>query len=408
MARLSKTHVDVVAATLLTWLAAATTLDPPGPVFPGPVWVVWLAAGATALPLSARRHWPVPVFAATVTAAGVSTVAGVVGIGALSSAWAPVAMAMYTVAARAGRASAAGTLAAGLAVPAVTIPWLYQRSAVTAADSLSSEVPLWWQFELFVVVVLVAATWAGGRAMRWRRLVRAEAERRLARDAVAAERLRIARELHDIVGHSMSLIAVKATVANHIAAERPDETRAALVTIERTSRAALTEMRRMLDVLRAGDEPDAELAPVPGAADLAELAGRVRSAGLRVELRQERAEELPDAVGLTVYRIVQEALTNVLRHAQAARCDVSVVAGGGRVLIEILDDGRTVPASQRREEQPRQRRDEPAAGRPGGRGLIGMRERAAAYGGTLSTGPRPEGGFRVAAEIPYSAREDVV
>jgi signal transduction histidine kinase len=390
MARPSKTFVDVAAAAVLTWLAATATLDPPGPDFTGPAWVAWLAAAATALPLSVRRHWPVPVFAVTVVAAGVATAAGVVGIGAVSTGWAAVALAIYTVAARAGRLTAVGTLVAGLVIPTVTVPWLYQRAVITGTDVLGSEVPLWWQVELLVIAVMVTAGWSGGRVMRWRRMTRADAERRLARDAVAAERLRIARELHDIVGHSMSLIAVKATVANHIAEQRPEETRAALVTIERTSRAALTEMRRMLDVLRLDDEPGAELTPVPGFADLAELVDRVRTAGLQVDLHQERVEELPDAVGLTVFRIVQEALTNVLRHAGVGRCEVSVTAGGGVVRIEVLDEGRT----------PFQRHG-------AGRGLIGMRERTAAYGGTLSTGPRPEGGFRVAAEIPYAAKEDL-
>jgi signal transduction histidine kinase len=390
MARPSKTFVDVAAAAVLTWLAATATLDPPGPDFTGPAWVAWLAAAATALPLSVRRHWPVPVFAVTVVASGVATAAGVVGIGAVSTGWAAVALAIYTVAARAGRLTAVGTLVAGLVIPTVTVPWLYQRAVITGTDVLGSEVPLWWQVELLVIAVMVTAGWSGGRVMRWRRMTRADAERRLARDAVAAERLRIARELHDIVGHSMSLIAVKATVANHIAEQRPEETRAALVTIERTSRAALTEMRRMLDVLRLDDEPGAELTPVPGFADLAELVDRVRTAGLQVDLHQERVEELPDAVGLTVFRIVQEALTNVLRHAGVGRCEVSVTAGGGVVRIEVLDEGRT----------PFQRHG-------AGRGLIGMRERTAAYGGTLSTGPRPEGGFRVAAEIPYAAKEDL-
>jgi signal transduction histidine kinase len=388
------TVVDAASAVVLAYLAAFAALDPPGPAFTGPAWVAWLAGAAVGLPLAVRRRWPLPVLGCVVVAAAAATALGVVGTGVIWVTYAPVALALYTAATAAGPVAAAVALTCGLAAPAVTIPWLYARSRITAADAARSEVPLWWQVELGVITVLVAAAWATGRVIRWRRAVQADLARRLARDAVAAERLRIARELHDIVGHSMSLIAVKATVANHIAAnratEQPAEERAALLAIERTSRAALTEIRRLLDVLRSDTDP-ADFGPSPGTADLPDLVDRLRSAGLRVDLRLDGADDLPRAVDLTVFRIVQEALTNVMKHANADRCEVTVQAGDGGVHIEILDDGSPHRSPGRW---------------PSGQGLIGMRERVATYGGTLTTGPRPEGGFQVVADLPYVAAEE--
>ncbi|MBO3738842.1 sensor histidine kinase [Actinoplanes flavus] len=387
---------DAAVAALLIYLIGSSTLDPPGPAWTGPAAVAWLVAAAIALPLVVRRRWPLPVLATVVAAAALATAAGVVGPGVIVVAWFPATLALYTVATATGRITAALALAAALAAPAATIPWLYQRTGVSSADAPGSEVPLWWQVELGVTAVALATAWAIGRLVRWRRALQADAARRLARDAVADERLRIARELHDIVGHSLSLIAVKATVANHIAEERPAETRAALLTIERTSRSALTEIRRLLDVLRADDDTDdgaAERAPTPGAADLADLVERLRSTGLRIDLDVSGTDELPTAVGLTVYRIVQESLTNVIKHAEAGRCRVAVRAAGGEVRIEVTDDGRGRHA-------PRRRR--------GGQGLIGMRERVSMYGGSLSTDTRPEGGFQVVAAIPYTAVEETV
>ena len=180
----------------------------------------------------------------------------------------------------------------------------------------------------------------------------------------------------DIVGHSMSRIAVKATVANHIAAERPAETRAAPVAIERTSRAALTEIRRLPGVRRSDTDPAAELSPSPGTADLPD---RLRTAG-----------DLPPAAELTVSRIVEEPLTNVVELANADRCQATVCARDGGVHIEILDDGHGPRSSGRG---------------PAGQGLIGIRERVTTHGGRLTAGPRSEGGFQVIADIPYVAVE---
>ncbi|MFC4065079.1 sensor histidine kinase [Actinoplanes subglobosus] len=385
------TLIDAAVAVVLTYQIVAAVLDPPGPAYTGPAGFAWLAAAATGLPLVVRRRWPVPVFAVVTTAAAVATAAGVVGFGVIFLAWIPVAVALYSAAAVTTRLPAASLLIAGLAAPGITIPWLYLRTGVTPASAPESEAPLWWQVETGIAVVVIAAAWAAGRLVRWRRDLQAEAARRLARDAVADERLRIARELHDIVGHSLSLITVKATIANHLAEEKPAETRAALQTIERTSRSALTEIRRLLDVMRDDGDPAAGREPTPGVGDLPGLVDRMRSPVLHIDLDLTGTGDLPEAVGLTVFRIVQESLTNVIKHADARRCGVTVRSGAGEVHIEVIDDGRGRASSRRRRT---------------GQGLIGMRERVSMYGGRLTTGVRPEGGFRVTAVIPCTPAEE--
>ncbi|WP_164842482.1 sensor histidine kinase [Actinoplanes solisilvae] len=375
--------VDLTAALGLTLLAAFATLDPPGPAFTGPTWVVWLAAAAAALPIAIRRRWPLPVLGGVLLATAAATAFGVVGPGVIWVAFVPAAIALYSAATATGQVVSALALAATVAVPVSTIPWLYHHAGISPADSPASEAPLWWQVESGMTAVIVTAAWVTGRVVRWRRAVRDE----LARRAVSAERLRIARELHDIVGHSLGLIALKATIANHVADDRPAEARAALTTIEETSRAALAETRRLLGVLRDYDDdergdPAGELAPAPGTADLGSLAERLRSSGMRVEMVVDGVYALPPALDLTVYRIVQEALTNVLKHANAAGCHVTVRADDDAVRIEVNDDGRG----------------------GGGHGLVGMRERVSMYGGTLTTGPQAEGGYRVVAEIPLEGR----
>ncbi|GGL59435.1 hypothetical protein GCM10014719_70990 [Planomonospora parontospora subsp. antibiotica] len=207
---------------------------------------------------------------------------------------------------------------------------------------------------------------------------------------VTDERRRIARELHDVIGHSMSLITVKATVANHLADARPQEVRAALAVIEQTSRSALAEIHRVLDLLRADGDPHQDRLPAPGMADLPGLAAHARSAGVEVDLAVREGAVLPAAAAMSVYRIVQQALTNVVTHAGPTRCAVTVDVDGREAVIEVVDDG------------PRHGRP-PCADRAGqgGHGLIGMRERARMYGGAFEAGPRPGGGFRVAARLPY-------
>jgi len=254
----------------------------------------------------------------------------------------------------------------------------------------------------FTLGALVAASWVLGYALRTRRDYVAELKDRAARleaaegeraaRAVMDERLRIARELHDVIGHSISLIAVQSEAAARSARSNPDAVPAFLSGISAASRQALAEMRGVLAVLR----PDAtvlpatgELSPQPGLEQVAELVASLRAGGLETRLEVEPMH-LPPGIALAVYRIVQEALTNVLKHAGAgAKAGVTVIRSGGAVRVSVHDDGagpsgRTLSTAH---------------------GIVGMRERAAAYGGTLRTGARPGGGFEVEASIPLPGPE---
>jgi len=219
-----------------------------------------------------------------------------------------------------------------------------------------------------------------------------ESERR----ATLAERLRIARELHDIVAHHLSVVVIQAQGAQRIADKDPARATAAMADVERTGRTALEEMRRLLGLLRTGEPaaamPDGAYVPPLGLADVDDLAERLRRAGLDITVvRRGEAPEVPEDVGLTVYRIVQEALTNVLKHAGPAVVTVELALtheqGADQLGVTVTDDGRGASAAL---EAP------PGAGR----GTAGMRERVAVLGGRLSVGPQPGGGFRVHATIP--------
>jgi signal transduction histidine kinase len=207
-------------------------------------------------------------------------------------------------------------------------------------------------------------------------------------EAVADERRRIARELHDVVAHHVSVMGVLATGSRRTLRRDPDAADEALATIEETGRTALREMRRLLDVLRTEAEPAGELAPQPGLAGVNGLVEQVREAGLPVRLAIEGSPDpLDPGVALTIYRIVQEALTNALKHAGAATAEVRLQFGRYWMTVEVSDTGRG-----------------PQLGGNGvGHGLLGMRERVTLYGGTLRAGPRPGGGFRVYAKIPVEA-----
>ncbi|MEV4755030.1 sensor histidine kinase [Micromonospora sp. NPDC049559] len=222
-------------------------------------------------------------------------------------------------------------------------------------------------------------------ALRERARVAEENQRSLAEQAVAEERRRIARELHDVVAHHVSVMGVLATGARRVLRRDPDAADEALGTIENTSRGTLRELRRLLDVLRTEAEPAAELAPQPGLAGIEALVEQVREAGLPVTLRVDGVPApLDPGVALTIFRIVQEALTNTLKHAGSATAAVRLSFGVYWMIVEISDTGRgPVPDSGRV-----------------GHGLVGMRERVALYGGTLRTGPRPGGGYRVYAKLP--------
>ncbi len=207
------------------------------------------------------------------------------------------------------------------------------------------------------------------------------------RRAAAEERARIARELHDVVAHHVSLIAVQAVAADDVFDSRPDLAREALRAIESSGRAALAELRRLLGTVRPDAEGDGH-DPQPGLAQLDALVTAVRAAGVEVAVRYEGTPvQAPAGVDLSAYRIVQEALTNTLRHARARHAAVTVRYTPAAVEVEVQDDGRGAGGAVE-----------------GGHGIVGMRERVALLGGTLQVGPGPRGGFRVRAALPLEAQ----
>jgi signal transduction histidine kinase len=247
--------------------------------------------------------------------------------------------------------------------------------------------------DVVFMTILFSGTWTVGRLLERRtneavRLGRhaavLEQERELrAREAIAEERARIARELHDIVAHGVSTMVLQVGgVRRRLTGDQTAE-RDVLLNVEETGRRSLVEMHRMLGIMRQADGSDM-LTPQPGLARLEELAESMRAAGLPVELRVEgEPVELPSGLDLSAYRIVQEALTNTLKHAGPARASVNVTYARDALELDVLDDGAAA-----------------TNGQVGGHGLVGMRERVALFGGELETGERREGGYRVRARLP--------
>jgi signal transduction histidine kinase len=320
------------------------------------------------LPLAWRRVQPLAVLAVTVAAT--------VALFLVGDRYFPlgVAIALYTVAAHRERSQA---LRAGLAaLVALAVPILL--TAYPRPDSLIAN------------VVVLALCWTVGAYLGElrARAVRAEREREAeARRAVAEEQARIARELHDVIAHNVSVMVVQAAAGADVFDTSPERARQALGAIEATGRQALIELRHLLSVKPADVEA---LAPQPGLGRLDALAGQVRAGGLAVELRVEGEPfPLPAGADLSAYRIVQEALTNTLKHAQATKASVLVRYGRSAVELEVRDDGRGTARS---------------GDGSGGRGIIGMRQRAVLYGGDLRAAPEPGGGFAVRAHFPIGAR----
>lgn len=240
----------------------------------------------------------------------------------------------------------------------------------------------------WLLVVLVVADIVRIRSERVVEAARTREEE--ARRRAGEERMRIARELHDVLAHNISLISVQAGVALHLMDDQPAQARTALAAINDASKDALRELRSVLGVLRQVDE-EAPLAPAPGLADLDDLVSRAGTAGLAVRVeRNGSARPLPAEVDVAAFRIVQEALTNVTRHAGPASATVRVAYGDDELTVQVDDDGRGATPGDRVDAS------------SGGQGIAGMRERARSLGGEVEAGPRPGGGFRVRARLPVN------
>jgi signal transduction histidine kinase len=355
-------RVLAVAATVLTqleiWLGGGTAASRVG------IAVVTLAI---TVPIAWRRRYPAMVGAA------------VPAIGAVAHAYWDTQSVGYP-------------MATFLAMYALAV-WTSNRrfvaglAVVTAADLAAGGVSLQHFVDAAPYTIVTTAVMLLVRRVvrdRERRAQLAERERDItAREAVVAERSRIARELHDVIAHNVSMMVVQAGAERRVLDDASASTRDVLQGIERTGRSALNEMRRLVGMLRSdGSDP---LAPQPGLDDLPTLVTQVREAGLPVELQVDGDwAAIPVGIQLSAYRIVQEALTNTLRHARDARASVRIRYAGRLLELEISDDGRAggLPESS------------------GGHGLVGMRERVALYGGRLSVGPQPGGGFSVHVLLP--------
>jgi len=420
------------------------------------MFLVAVAAVAVAL----RRRWPVSmlgmVLAGSLLVTTLTTLTGAAGAGSSLTYFLPVAYVLYLVAATYERRQAA-------------VRVIIAVLATLVGDAVLIELTgrgLFAPTGLIPVGLCVIIAWSAGYIVRQRRRYAVRLQDEAASKAVAQERLRIARELHDVVAHSMSVIAVQAGYGQYVIDTQPADARDALGAIQATSREALDEMRRMLGALRQADETDqrdqaaraddrspvalrapgerdpqavplspaplspaplfpAPLSPAPGLADLDRLLSRTASAGVRVDVtRCGAARELPASLDLSAYRIVQEALTNVVKHARTSSCQVLIGYGQDELILEITDNGAGLPE---------------LAGLPklagagishhaavsggatmmdawhscdgfgaggfggGGHGIIGMRERVSLLGGDFTAGPRPGYGFAVSAHIPLPA-----
>jgi signal transduction histidine kinase len=367
--------VDTLVASVMIAIVAWAAMDTHPPAgLDEPEWVSLATGVFIAGPIVWRRNGPLLALAVSTVATAVAMVIGLIPTVTLGAPVTSQAILLYLVAAERPKRQSIVAVATCFATFVVLL--LGHRTADTEVET--------WSDTLFGItfscLVLVTA-WTFGFATRERRRHATESAARQAEQAVAEERLRIARELHDIVAHSMTVIAVKAGIGNHVADERPDEAREALRVIEATSRGSLVEMRHLLGVLRSEvDNP--ERAPAPGPAGIPALVERARSAGVTVSVELADTDGLPEGLGLSMYRIVQEALTNVVRHAAPTRCAVTVAVRDDELRVEVVNEGPRTEAGS------------------GGHGLIGMRERVAMYGGTFVAGPRMEGGWCVSAVLP--------
>ena len=336
-----------------------------------------------------RRRWPVTVFVVTALASAIYYVLDFPD----GPGWLGLFIAIYTLTERGDGRQSLVVAGAGIAVLAPT--WL------VAAANVEPRATIGWVFFRIGASVMSAAL---GESVRSRRVIAAEALERAelaertreeeARLRVDEERLRIAREVHDTVAHAIAVINVQAGVTAHVLNRRPERVRETLEAIEQTSARALREMRTILGVLR--DDHDGRV-PQPGLAQIDDIAVQAREAGLDVAVSTApSAVEVPSAVGRAVYRIVQESITNVIRHVGPTRVSVSVAYDADAIAVRVTDEGA-------QDETPADR--PPAASAAPGRGLLGLRERCQLLGGKLTAGRTTGGGFEVTAWLPLAPSE---
>jgi signal transduction histidine kinase len=332
-------------------------------------WLFLIVGGAA---LALRRRYPGAVLGATTVAA---LLAGQVGHARL--AWLAVIVAFFCAVRARRRAAVIASLVAGY-LASIWPPWRIGSPGHSATFALAL------LCGLFVLLSAAELTRAATERRLAARRIREQELLRLASE----ERMRIARDLHDVVAHNISVINVQANTALHLADRHPERAKEALSTINDVSRQALAELRGVLGILRADGDP-APRAPAPGLGELDTLFGNIAAAGLKAELETEGdPASLPASVDLAAYRIIQEALTNSARHSGAARATVRLRYRGSEVEIEVEDRGTTGPKPLR-----------PAGT---GSGIAGMTDRARTLGGRLTAGPRPDGGFLVTAVLPVS------
>ena len=376
---------DVLLALLVAVMQVQGSLAKPAEIGsrplgdPGDLGYVLLVASG--LVLAVRSRWPVPVFVASALISLVYYAADYSD----GPVWIGLFVALYTLTAYGDGRRSLRTAGAGIAV--LTVGWL------ASATDIEPKPAIGWVFFRIAASVMAAAL---GESVRSRRAIAAEALERArqaertreeeARSRVDAERLRIAREVHDTVAHAIAIINVQAGVTAYLLDRQPERARGALVTIEQTSAQALHEMRTVLGVLRDSENGRQ---PHPGLGQVNELAALAREAGLDVKLEvTSSTEPLPSAVDHTAYRIVQESITNVIRHVGPTRVTVALEHGSDVLEVRVTDDGGA--GDDVGEKAP----PEP------GRGITGMRERCGLLGGELTAGPRPCGGFEVRARLP--------
>ncbi|MBS2532964.1 sensor histidine kinase [Catenulispora sp. NF23] len=394
--------VDGVVAVLATTAGKV-------PYLRYPDWLAVVVLALAALPVVVRQFWPRAVLAVVV----LSTAAAIAGTAVNAPAFLPLGAcyAVSLIPLRYPRREALGLLCGTLAVLGIGL-------AVYAAGSGSGASGDTSRFAAECGVYVTAA-WLAGYVVQQQRSYTAKAHEQAAQEVreqlaearriSSEERLEIARELHDVVAHTVSLIAVQAGVANYVVKTNPDEAARALASIETTSRGALREMRALLAMLRADGSADgvgradgaggaggvgrdrAELVPVPGLADLDDLLARTAEAGLLVDLEVRGDPSAVSAgIDLAAYRVIQEAITNVIKHAATDTCRVTVGYERDALSVEVTDHGNAEP------------------GRISGlgHGLVGMRERVGMYGGEFRAGPLPGRGFRVTARLPLTEATD--